>query len=367
MGIIISPPVATININGHTYTNADWEANTPGVIGSLGNDIATVIADAALVGVLTKTISGNVVLSGPESSNIGFIFVGALTGIANITFGAGFHGIAQIENQTTGGFAIVCGLAAGTTVSVPSVGSTAAFCDGTNFSLQSGIVRTSTGSQVIGTLDVSGGTLSVSGGNLTVTGTALIGEAATFNGTIDVASDATVGGNLSIPAGNVTVSGTASIGETGTFGGSISVASDASVGNNLTVAGTISVVGTATFDGAAQVDGNLNVVGGQLSVDSPTSECEIIHNSSNGQGAFSIFQTSSLHRWYAGKNSDVESGSDVGSDYIISSYHDSGAISLIPFKILRANGRIILADLPTSASGLASGTIWNNGGVLNVV
>lgn len=58
----------------------------------------------------------------------------------------------------------------------------------------------------------------------------------------------------------------------------------------------------------------------------------------------------------------------VGSDSTSSNYSlkiDNSASS--PLLYVRNDGLILANNLPTSASGLPSGAIWNNGGVLNIV
>lgn len=90
------------------------------------------LADKALGQTLTKAISVNVTLTATEAQNIGYVFTGALTGNVTVTFPA-FYGPAIIRNKTTGGFAIVVGMASGTTVTVGDNTSALVFSDGTDF------------------------------------------------------------------------------------------------------------------------------------------------------------------------------------------------------------------------------------------
>ena len=355
MSIIIDPPVADIPINGITITNADWEANTPGAISALGNAIAAVIADATLVGTLTKAISGNVVLSGPDSANIGFVFTGSLSADASITFAAGFSGIAQIENQTTGGYQLVCGLAAGTTVTVPVLGSAAAFCDGVNFSLQSGNVRTSTGSYVSGTFAMSGALDVV--GNATIGGaiysTGNITSAALISGnTLNAVGDATVGGALQV-VGDIDGTGQLDIVGNATIGGGLSLSSGA------TIVGPLVVEGGAAFNGAS----SLAVTG------TGVQEPRIVLGSAIGEYASFELDAGGGARWLFGREGTAESGGNVGSDWYITCFADDGATPVsTPIVIIRASGNIILGDLPTSSIGLTSGTLWNNGdGIVRII
>lgn len=202
MPVDIEPPVATIVIGATTITNADWEANTPGAISTMGNALAAQQALLSTVGTLTKAITGNTTLTSGEGANFVFVFTGALSANANITFPAGFKGYAQIENQTTGGFALVCGLVAGATVTAPVGGAAAAVCDGTDFKLRSNVVRSATGANVVGALAVSGAAA--------VTGAL---TAATFNGNAFTAGT----GTLAVAAGK-TLTGSNTLNLTGVDG-----------------------------------------------------------------------------------------------------------------------------------------------------
>jgi hypothetical protein len=349
MPIVISPTIASITINGNTYTHSDWENNTPGVLGGLGNDLATEIAALALVGTLTKAISGNTTLTGPESANIGFVFTGALTGTALITFAAGFSGIAQIENQTTGGHFLTCGLVAGTAIAVPPLGSAAAFCDGTNFSLQSGLVRTSVGVSTLGNAAVEGNLAVV--GTSTFIGATTVTGAATFSTTANIVGAATVGGTMS-------VSGATTVDD------SLNVTGAATVTGAVSVGGAFNVTGATSIDDNLDVDGSITSWG--LTVYLVGVERRIYLGSDSGYSAWMDFQTGAEDRWLIGKNSIAETGSNAGGDFEIVRFDDDGISLGIPIRINRATGNIGFLQLPTSSTGLEVGDLWNNAGVLNV-
>jgi len=40
--IVISPPAADIHINGHTYTNSDWQNNPQGTLSAIANDVGAI-------------------------------------------------------------------------------------------------------------------------------------------------------------------------------------------------------------------------------------------------------------------------------------------------------------------------------------
>lgn len=184
MAIDIPTPIPDITIGSTVITHSDWENNTPGAIADLANALAERQALIEDVGTLFKAITGDTTLSSPESTNISFVFSGALAADAHITFDAGFVGIAQITNNTTGGFSLICGLATGDTVTIPPSGSAMAFCDGDDFSLSDGIVRTATGASIAGDLSLSG--------NLTVGGNGI------FTGGFSIGADLSVLGDGSI-------------------------------------------------------------------------------------------------------------------------------------------------------------------------
>lgn len=250
------PTIADIVINAHTYTDAMWRADPEGTLSGIGNDISTIVgALANSLGILTKAISGNTTLSGSECVNIGFVFTGSLSGNANITFAASFNGMAQIENQTTGGFSLVCGLVGGDQVTVPPSGSAATFCDGTDFSLRSGIVRTSAGAKVVGNLEVTG-TESVSGA-MTVAGSLSVTGAQTGS-TLNLSGAATVGGILNV-TGNL--DGNLISGTNGDFTGTLNVDGATDLG------GVLGVGGLASFsNGISLLVGNLNLGDGLLNL-----------------------------------------------------------------------------------------------------
>jgi hypothetical protein len=52
----------------------------------------------------------------------------------------------------------------------------------------------------------------------------------------------------------------------------------------------------------------------------------------------------STRRWKMGQGSETESGSNVGSDWHINRYDDSGVLQGSPIKIIRSTGQVKLAD-----------------------
>lgn len=53
-----------------------------------------------------------------------------------------------------------------------------------------------------------------------------------------------------------------------------------------------------------------------------------------------VAQTNNLYRWFYGSNSTAESGSNVGSDFVVQSYNDAGVQLAIPLTITRSTGAV---------------------------
>ena len=358
MPFTITPAIPNIVIGALTITHADWENNTPGTISSMANALSAQQALLSLVGVLTKAITGNTTLSAGESANIGFIFTGALAASAAVTFAAGFKGIAAVVNSTTGGFSITCGLAAGSTIAVPPGGSAMLFCDATNFILLDGIERTSTGSKVLGALEVTGN----------LSGTGITGQSVSVTGGATVGGGATVTGNITgagITANALGVTTTATITGALTASSTASVAGAATVTGALTGGSTASIAGAATIGGALTGATGATISGGHFRAEAAAGDRRIVIKSPAGSSAW-IEYDAATERWLAGRNSTAETGSNVGSDYEIVRSNDAGTPLGIPLRIMRANGWIVAPEMPTSAPTL-SGALWSNAGVVTRV
>jgi fibronectin-binding autotransporter adhesin len=81
---------------------------------------------------LSLSVSGDTTLSSSQANNNGFEFTGTLTGNSMITWPS-FVGIAVIQNGTTGGFSLTCGLATGDTVTIANGETAVVWSDGSNF------------------------------------------------------------------------------------------------------------------------------------------------------------------------------------------------------------------------------------------
>lgn len=99
--VTISPPVADITLNGHIYTNAQWEADPAGTISGIGNDIDALVSIFTGLGGMafyggTSTGSANAQVIAPSVS-----IPAAATGQA-FYFKAGFTNTGAMTLQVNG-------------------------------------------------------------------------------------------------------------------------------------------------------------------------------------------------------------------------------------------------------------------------
>jgi hypothetical protein len=104
-------------------TQPDIGSDGSGVWGGYINANLSLL-DTALGGTLSLSLSGSITLTTTQIENTGFEFTGTISSEAEITWpsridGAGFHGLAVIQNGTTGGHPILCVIAGGTPVTGP--------------------------------------------------------------------------------------------------------------------------------------------------------------------------------------------------------------------------------------------------------
>src|ERR1700733_7373894 len=102
-------PDPTTPAKNLTQPTVGGDDNTWG--GLLNTDLALI--DSALGGTLALSISGNTTLTTTQAQNTGYEFTGTLAANATVTWPS-FFGFAMIENITTGGFSISCGISGGT-------------------------------------------------------------------------------------------------------------------------------------------------------------------------------------------------------------------------------------------------------------
>jgi hypothetical protein len=129
------------------------------------------------------------------------------------------------------------------------------------------------------------------------------------------------------------------------------------------VATTLTVSSTATFANTATFTGN----NPQLAIapSSGSGSIDIKSFSSAGNAALNFFSSapSTGVRWQIIKNNAAESGSNVGGDYNINRYSDTGSYLGTPFTIYRASGDTYITTTspsPLTVNGTAAGgAVWN--------
>lgn len=339
MPLTISPHIASITINGHTYVHTDWENDTPSTIGGLANDfVTTITALGATTGTYSASISGDTTISGGNAANLTFVFTGALSANANITFPAGARTI-TVVNNTTGSHTLLVGYSTGTKATIPVAGSGDIVADGTNHKLVNGIASASGGISAPGTLAVAGATTLAS--TLGVTGAVTASAALTVGTTLGVTGAATLSSTLGV-AGALTASAALTVGTT------------LGVTGAATLSSTLSVAGTTT---AVNITSTGTITAPTIAARSASVATTIYADAPGGSQSAIIFQDTSVTRWLLGKS--------TGSDFRLARYNTSGVYQSDVIIIDDTTGYITL-NVPTSASGLTTGQIWSNSGVLTL-
>jgi hypothetical protein len=81
-------------------------------------------------------------------------------------------------------------------------------------------------------------------------------------------------------------------------------------------------------------------------------DADAVLSSIAGQASAVLLQRAGTQRWAVQKNNATETGSNVGSDFLITRYSDGGSVVDNPLSIARATGIVTLNDglaLPVAA------------------
>jgi hypothetical protein len=248
------------------------------------------------------------------------------------------------------------------------------------------------------------GSTSNTGEKLQVTGTAKITDSATFSKAYSNTSDLGIIVTAGIPGinlrstsqGRTTLiqnyhqNATMSIlGGTGTNNPTTTIAtfngSDGSVslgGYTLSTGELLQVNGTAKITGATSIGGNLSVIknSGSPSIinvtdgtNTTTTEAYFQATAGTTQGfVLSWGQTKSTYKILGAGDVSLYKSNTAG-DVAIFNDGTSGNIkfaaggSSTVHMTIKSNGRINMSSLPTSATGLSAGDLWNDGGTLKIV
>ncbi len=101
------------------------------------------------------------------------------------------------------------------------------------------------------------------------------------------------------------------------------------------------------------ISGNLTVTKASPSL--------ILNAAASGQNRYVYARTDGVNRWVAGANSDAESGSNAGSNYLIYRYADDGAALGTALQVSRATGLVTIpggADIKPKAGAIRQ--LWRN-------
>ena len=117
----------------------------------------------------------------------------------------------------------------------------------------------------------------------------------------------------------------------------------------------------ATFPGAATFAGTVTV-GGLCYIGSSSNAGAVILDTPTGSNAqFQMLRGSSI-RWNMLRNTATESGSNVGSDWILNRYSDAGADLGVALQVTRSNGVVNISST-TPSTGAGSGALQVAGGI----
>jgi hypothetical protein len=134
-----------------------------------------------------------------------------------------------------------------------------------------------------------------------------------------------------------------------------------STASTSTTSGALVVSGGAGVNGALFVGLGATITGASLTVSraGEAADVFVILNGNTSRSKNIQFQTAGLRRWNLGCNSTAESGSDAGSNLVLSCYTDADVAIDSPITIVRAAGGAITITRPlvTAASTTTSAGI----------
>lgn len=104
----------------------------------------------------------------------------------------------------------------------------------------------------------------------------------------------------------------------------------------------LGVSGPATFNNTVQVNSTLTATG-DISVAGTTGEPKLRINGNAATNRYVRLDTANVQRWQVGASAASESGSNIGSNFYINRFDDTGAYLSSPMTIDRASGDIQLS------------------------
>ncbi|MBL7556614.1 MAG: tail fiber domain-containing protein [Bdellovibrionaceae bacterium] len=218
--------------------------------------------------------------------------------------------------------------------------------------LAAGQIWYDSGSNVMKYYDGAVKTFGTSGGGVTsvATGTGLTGGPITTTGTINVDVGTTTGKIVQVAAGNKlpAIDGSDLTNITATDATKLPLAGGTMTGplvNNSNSASTaLAVTQSGAGYAASFMGGNVGVgttaPSQKLHISSSSGASDILLDRAAGNEGVIGIRTGTSMRWAFGSNSAAESGSNAGSNFVITSFDDSGTIPSFPLTILRATGNV---------------------------
>lgn len=128
--------------------------------------------------------------------------------------------------------------------------------------------------------------------------------------------------------------------------------------SNFRVDGTLSIGSTSTFDNNVTVNATAIIQSAAdpyVKVNATSGGSSVYIDTTTSNWGQVMFRTGTSNRWSLWKNSTPESGSNAGSNLLLTRYDDTGASLGEAFTIWRATGKITLASVG-SLAGLEFGS-----------
>jgi hypothetical protein len=362
-------------LQGSTLADTGWTETAS--VTTLGTD-AVVYAQFAGSG--TYTAGTGISLTGNTFTNTG---VTSLTGTTNQIAVSGSAGAVTLSLPTdviiTGAFQGTSFITSGTTTAAGlwANGTVTAVSSNARGVLSRGTLVAAANSDVLSGFEVSSAVasvgaltgityngLNIQGQTVTKSGAGTIANAyginvnaptigtanwaARLNGAVDIIGAMTISGGIT---GSITGAASLNVLKSGdTMTGALTNASGfiGPVTGNVTGNLTGSVTGAASLNVLKAGDtmtGNL--------VLSNTTGIAMVLNANAGSGRGVQINTAGVARWYMGSNTLAESGSNVGSNFILSRYDDAGSLIDTPLTISRSTGSASFTAPMTNAVSTA--------------
>lgn len=322
-GMVLGGEAGGVNFG---YTTALFDARY-----QLTDTTLTALAAYNTNGILTQTAADT--------------FTGrTLTGTSNevtITNGSGVSGnptVSLPSALTFTGKTVTGGTYSGAVVTIAASGT-----GGASFNLSSGPSPTLPNN---GDLWTNGSDLFFGAGGGTKT-TVNLEQAQTFSAKKTFSTSATGAASFTVPHGTAPTSPVNGDVWTTTSGLFARINGTTYTVAGRTITGTANEITVTNGDGTAgnptlSLPSALTFTGKTVTGGSYTGVSTFDMSTASGTAAYSTYRTTGSQRWEAGKSNTAESGSNVGSDYAINRYNDSGVYQDTPLIITRSNGAVTL-------------------------